>query len=86
MRTGHYLVRPTSKEARKELVSFLEEQGFTYYDDTDYFSIIKSQYPIIIDLVPRTMNHIRNVVSAAAAVPNLTTENEFYSDFSVNSD
>ena len=83
MRTGHYLVRPTSKESRTELMRFLEEQGFTYRDDTNHISTISSPYPIIIDIIPKTIYHIQSTTCAAAAVPNLITENEFYDTFNV---
>ena len=81
MKKGHYLVRPTSKDARLKLVEFLEEHGFTYRHSSTRESTVNSPYPLIIDVVPKTVDHITRAAFAAAAVSHLISEDEFYIAF-----
>ena len=83
MKKSHYLVLPTSHDARIRLVDYLEKHGFTYINDATRESTISSPYPVIIDVAQKTVYHIENVTSAAASVPNLISEDEFYKSMQI---
>ena len=80
MKKGTYYVRPTSQEARIQLINYLEEQGFKYIRRATRESTIESVFPVIVDVKKKTIDYMGNVtVSACAAGSNvLISEEEFY--------
>ena len=77
----HFLVRPTSEEARVALIDYLESRGFTYKDGFTRESTTESIYPIIIDTASKLISHITKTAFAAASVKSLITETEFYEKY-----
>lgn len=79
MKNNHCIVRPTSQEERKKLIHFLDEQGFTYTQGTSKQTNLVSVYPMIIDILPKTVHHCQTAMTAACAVSTgCITEKEFY--------
>ena len=81
MKRELYYVRPTSQEARIELVNYLEEHGFTYTWNATRESTIESTFPIVIKVIPKTVCHICQTFIAACASKALVSEEDFYEQF-----
>ena len=81
MKKGYYYIRPTSQEARIELINYLEEHGFTYAHRSTRESTIESPFPVLIEVIPKTVTHIHQAAIAACTVKVLISEEEFYQKF-----
>ena len=81
MKKGYYIVNPTTKEARAELIDYLEEHGFTYAWKATRESTAASPFPIVIEAVPKIVHHIHQAGIAACTVNVLISEKEFYKQF-----
>jgi len=78
-------VRPSSGQARIDLVEYLEAKGFTCVEDEIFNreDIINSGLPLVIDHKNKTIRRMGNITCAAAAVSSgvLTDENDVYKYF-----
>lgn len=77
-----YHVYTADKESRKELVEFLELQGYECEVDnvTNRDKVLNSRLPVVVNVIGRKYSMLHNVVCAAASIASnmLISEEEFY--------
>ena len=80
---GKLFVRISDKKARKDLIMFLEKNGFACAENESRSreSTIDSRFPLTVDLGRKEYGHIGNTTCAAAAAASgkLITVKEFMS-------
>ena len=83
MKEDRFFIKPTSQDARVELINYLEEQGFAYVHHAIRANTIESRFPVVVDAKEKTIDCMGSVtVSACAASCNaLISEEEFYQQF-----
>ena len=78
---GKLFVRISDKKARKDLIMFLEKNGFACAENESRSreSTIDSRFPLTVDLGRKEYGHIGNTTCAAAAAASgkLITVKEF---------
>lgn len=84
---GIYFVRISGKKARKDLIMFLEKNGFACAENESRSreSTIESRFPLTVDLARKEYGHIGNTTCAAAAAASgkLITVKEFMSLYEI---
>ena len=84
---GIYFVRISDKKARKDLIMFLEKNGFACAENESRSreSTIESRFPLTVDLGRKEYGHIGNTTCAAAAAASgkLITVKEFMSLYEI---
>ena len=84
---GRYFVRIRKKKARKDLIMFLEKNGFACAENEsrNRESTIESRFPLTVDLGRKEYGHIGNTTCAAAAAASgkLITVKEFMSLYEI---
>lgn len=82
-----YFVRISDKKARKDLIMFLEKNGFVCAENESRSreSTIDSRFPLTVDLGRKEYGHIGNTTCAAAAAASgkLITVKEFMSLYEI---
>jgi hypothetical protein len=77
-----YFVRTTEKASRRQLVDYLESEGFVCEEDeaTGRAKVLNSRFPLRINETEMTYSMLHNVTCAAAAAASgiLISEEEFY--------
>ena len=77
-----YHVYTTDKESRKDLVEFLEQQGYACEEDnvTNREKVLNTRLPVVVNVIDRKYSMLHNVVCAAASIASnmLISEEEFY--------
>ena len=85
--TGKFFVRISDKKARKDLIMFLEKNGFACAENESRSreSTIESRFPLTVDLGRKEYGHIGNTTCAAAAAASgkLITVKEFMSLYEI---
>ena len=84
---GKLFVRISDKKARKDLIMFLEKNGFACAENESRSreSTIDSRFPLTVDLGRKEYGHIGNTTCAAAAAASgkLITVKEFMSLYEI---
>ena len=84
---GKLFVRISDKKARKDLIMFLEKNGFVCAENESRSreSTIDSRFPLTVDLGRKEYGHIGNTTCAAAAAASgkLITVKEFMSLYEI---
>lgn len=84
---GKLFVRISDKKARKDLIIFLEKNGFECAENESRSreSTIDSRFPLTVDLGRKEYGHIGNTTCAAAAAASgkLITVKEFMSLYEI---
>lgn len=77
-----YHVYTADKESRRDLVEFLEMQGYECEVDnvTNRDKVLNTRLPVVVNVVDRKYSMLHNVVCAAASIASnmLISEEEFY--------
>ena len=77
-----YHVYTADKESRKDLVEFLEQQGYVCEEDnvTNREKVLNTRLPVVVNVIDRKYSMLHNVVCAAASIASnmLISEDEFY--------
>ena len=77
-----YHVYTVDKESRKDLVEFLELQGYVCEEDnvTNRDKVLNTRLPVVVNVIDRKYSILHNVVCAAASIASnmLISEEEFY--------
>ena len=77
-----YHVYTADKESRKDLIEFLEQQGYVCEEDnvTNREKILNTRLPVVVNVIDRKYSMLHNVVCAAASIASnmLISEDEFY--------
>jgi len=77
-----YHVYTADKESRKDLVEFLEQQGYVCEEDnvTNRDKVLNTRLPVVVNVIDRKYSMLHNVVCAAASIASnmLISEEEFY--------
>lgn len=77
-----YHVYTADKESRKDLVEFLEIQGYECEADnvTNRDKVLNTRLPVVVNVIDRKYSILHNVVCAAASLASnmLISEEEFY--------
>ena len=77
-----YHVYTADKESRKDLVEFLEQQGYVCEEDnvTNREKVLNTRLPVVVNVIDRKYSILHNVVCAAASIASnmLISEEEFY--------
>ena len=77
-----YHVYTADKESRKDLVEFLELQGYVCEEDivTNRDKVLNTRLPVVVNVIDRKYSILHNVVCAAASIASnmLISEEEFY--------
>lgn len=77
-----YHVYTTDKESRRDLVEFLERQGYVCEEDnvTNREKVLNTRLPVVVNVIDRKYSILHNVVCAAASIASnmLISEEEFY--------
>ena len=77
-----YHVYTADKESRKDLVEFLEMQGYECEEDnvTTREKVLNTRLPVVVNVIDRKYSILHNVVCAAASIASnmLISEEEFY--------
>ena len=77
-----YHVYTKDKESRKELLEFLELQGYVCEVDnvTNRDKVLYTRLPVVVNVIDRKYSILHNVVCAAASIASnmLISEEEFY--------
>ena len=77
-----YHVYTADKESRKDLVEFLELQGYVCEEDnvTNRDKVLNTRLPVVVNVIDRKYSILHNVVCAAASIASnmLMSEEEFY--------
>ena len=77
-----YHVYTADKESRKDLVEFLEQQGYVCEEDnvTNRDKVLNTRLPVVVNVIDRKYSMLHNVVCAAASISSnmLISEEEFY--------
>ncbi len=84
---GKFFVRISDKKARKDLIMFLEKNGFACAENESRCreSTIESSFPLTVDLGRKEYGHIGNTTCAAdaSASGKLITVKEFMSLYEI---
>ena len=84
---GKLFIRISDKKARKDLIMFLEKNGFACAENESRSreSTIDSRFPLTVDLGRKEYGHIGNTTCAAAAAASgkLITFKEFMSLYEI---
>ena len=77
-----YHVYTADKESRKDLIEFLEQQGYVCEEDnvTNREIVLNTRLPVVVNVIERKYSMLHNVVCAAASIASnmLISEEEFY--------
>ena len=77
-----YHVYTADKESRKDLVEFLEQQGYVCEEDnvTNRDKVLNTRLPVVVNVIDRKYSMLHNIVCAAASIASnmLISEEEFY--------
>ena len=77
-----YHVYTADKESRRDLVEFLEMQGYECEADnvTNRDKVLNTRLPVVVNVIDRKYSLLHNVVCAAASIASnmLISEEEFY--------
>jgi len=77
-----YHVYTADKESRRDLVEFLEMQGYECEEDnvTNREKVLNTRLPVVVNVIDRKYSMLHNVVCAAASIASnmLISEEEFY--------
>lgn len=77
-----YHVYTADKESRKDLVEFLEQQGYVCEEDnvTNREKVLNTRLPVVVNVIERKYSMLHSVVCAAASIASnmLISEEEFY--------
>ena len=77
-----YHVYTADKESRKDLIEFLEQQGYECAEDnvTNREKVLNTRLPVVVNVIDRKYSMLHNVVCAAASIASnmLISEEEFY--------
>ena len=77
-----YHVYTEDKESRRDLVEFLEMQGYECEEDnvTNREKVLNTRLPVVVNVIDRKYSMLHNVVCAAASIASnmLISEEEFY--------
>ncbi len=77
-----YHVYTADKESRKDLVEFLEQQGYVCEEDnvTNRDKVLNTRLPVVVNVIDRKYSMLHNVVCAAASIASnmLISEEGFY--------
>ena len=77
-----YHIYTADKESRKELIEFLEQQGYECEEDnvTNREKVLNTRLPVVVNVIDRKYTILHNVVCAAASIASnmLISEEEFY--------
>ena len=77
-----YHVYTADKESRKDLIEFLEQQGYVCEEDnvTNREKVLNTRLPVVVNVIDKKYSMLHNVVCAAASIASnmLICEEEFY--------
>lgn len=77
-----YHVYTAAKESRKDLIEFLEQQGYVCEEDnvTNREIVLNTRLPVVVNVIDRKYSMLHIVVCAAASIASnmLISEEEFY--------
>lgn len=82
MRVFCCFVNPKHETSRKDLIDYLEDEGFECEEDdiTDRQIVLESRFPVVIDVFNKSYTILHTITSSAAAASSdiLISEEEFY--------
>lgn len=81
MRKAHFIVRPYTQEERGVLAEMLDREGFSYRQGCSREGMLRSRFPVIIDIDIRVAAYIQTVTAAACSAHACISVQDFFAQY-----
>ena len=81
MRKAHFIVRPYTQQEKEVLTEMLDQEGFSYREGCSREGMLRSRFPVIIDVDTRVVTCIQTVTAAACSVHACITVQDFFEQY-----